>query len=162
MANRLRPAGAPPPKKKAKKAAKPKAGGKGKTQAGGDNVVALDKSRKNICSRDQAIDQFEEVFELHRELGEVSGAVRKKISDAYATGAKKIGVSKKVFKHLFKLEKTRREVEAAEAEFLGNDRDGFLLAAQIFGDDTPFGAFALAAAGRAKKDGFGGTAGEED
>lgn len=155
MAGRLKPAGGkPPPKPPAKR--KPTAkGGRGK-RAG--NVVELDKSRtgKNTVTRAEAVAQFEEIFELHRELGEVSGAVRKRIGDAYKTTAKKIGLTVKATKHLFKLEKFRRENEAAEKEFDGRDRDGFMLAAQIFGDDTPFGQYALAAAGRAKQDGFGG------
>lgn len=161
MANRLKPAGAKAPKPKKAKA--PKGGGKRKAAAAGEsgNVVALDKSRKrNTVSRAEAIEHFEEIFELHRELGEVSGAVRKRINDAYATTAKKLDMPKKTVKHLFKLEKFRRENEAAEKEFDGRDRDGFLLAAQIFGEDTPFGRFAAEAAGRAKTDSFGG-AGDE-
>jgi hypothetical protein len=156
MANRLKPAGAP------KKAAKPKKnkavkGGRRKGTPEGGNVVALDKSRKrNTVSRAEAIEHFEEIFELHRELGEVSGGVRKRINDAYATTAKKLDMPKKTVKHLFKLEKFRRENEASEKEFDGRDRDGFMVAAQIFGEDTPFGQFALAAAQRAKPDKFGG------
>lgn len=155
MANRLKPAGGKPPAaKKPKKAATVKAA---KPKGGKDNVIALDKSRKNVATLAEAQSQFEEIFELHRELGEVSGAVRKRIGDQYKTTAKKIGLTVKATKHLFKLEKFRRENEAAEKEFDGRDRDGFMLAAQIFGD-LPFGQFALAAAGRAKTDGFGGGA----
>jgi hypothetical protein len=162
MAPRLKPAGGKPPKPKKVKTIK---GGK----RGSGPKLAVDNSRapgkgggKNICSRAEAIAHIEDIFELHRELNEVSAAVRKKIADAYGTAAKKIGISKKATKHLFKLEKFRRENEAAEAEFDGRDRDGFLLAAEIFGADTPFGQFAAEAAGRAKTDGFGGSdAGEE-
>lgn len=154
MAPRLKPAAGKPPKKpKAKKAkaAKPPKRGKG-------SVVSLDEARtgKNTCTRAEAVAEFEGIFELHRELGEVSGAVRKRIGDAYKTTAKKIGLTVKATKHLFKLEKFRRENEAAEKEFDGRDRDGFMLAAQIFGDDTPFGQYALQAANRAKTDKFGG------
>jgi hypothetical protein len=159
MANRLKPAGGKPPKAKPPKKDKALKGGRRKAPAAeGGNVVALDKSRKgrNTVSRAEAIEHFEEIFELHRELGEVSGAVRKRINDAYATTAKKLDMPKKTVKHLFKLEKFRRENEAAEKEFDGRDRDGFMQAAQIFGEDTPFGQFALAAAQRAKPDGFGG------
>lgn len=158
MANRLKPAAGKPPKppkaKKAKAAKAPRAPKGGKP----GNVVSLDESRsgKNTCTRAEAVAQFEGIFELHRELGEVSGAVRKRIGDAYKTTAKKLGLTVKATKHLFKLEKFRRENEAAEREFDGRDRDGFMLAAQIFGDDTPFGQYALAAAGRAKTDEFGG------
>jgi hypothetical protein len=126
MAGRLKPAGGkPPPKPPAKR--KPTAkGGRGK-RAG--NVVELGKSRtgKNTVTRAEAVAQFEEIFELHRELGEVSGAVRKRIGDAYKTTAKKIGLTVKATKHLFKLEKFRRENEAAEKEFDGRDRDGPML-----------------------------------
>lgn len=153
MAPRLKPAGGKPPK--AKKAVK----ARGSARRG--PKLAVDNSRgegggKNICSRAEAVEHIEEIFELHRELNEASGAIRKKINDAYATAAKKIGISKKAAKHLFKLEKFRRENEASEREFDGRDRDGFLLAAQIFGEDTPLGAYAAEAAGRAKTDGFGG------
>lgn len=155
MANRLKPAGGkPPPAKKAKavkKAAKP-----GK-RGGADNVVTLDKSRsgKNHLTQAEAVAHFEEIFELHRELNEVSSAVRKRIGDAYSTTAKAMGVPKKVAKHLFGLEKFRRETEAREREFDGRDRDGFMLAAQML-EGLPFGDFAMQAAGRAKSDGFGG------
>jgi hypothetical protein len=159
VANRLKPAGGKKPGPKPPKPKKPKTVKPGK--GAGANVVQLDKSRKNTVSRAEAVAQFEEIFELHRELGEVSGAVRKRISDAYKTTAKKIGLTVKATKHLFKLEKFRRENEAAEKEFDGRDRDGFMLAAQIFGDDTPFGQYALAAAGRAKQDNFGGGAGND-
>lgn len=152
MANKLKPAGAKPKPKKPLAIAKGKNGPK----------LAVDNSRKgkNTVSRVEAIAEFEEVFELHRELNEVSAAVRKKIGDQYSTIAKKLDMPKKAVKHLFKLEKFRRENEAAEKEFDGRDRDGFLLAAQIFGDDTPFGRFAMEAAGRAKTDGFGGKTGD--
>lgn len=150
MANRLKPAAGKPPAAKKPKAAKKAKGG------GGENVVELDKSRKNSISKAEATKQFEEIFELHRELNEVSAAVRKRIGDAYSTTAKKMGMPKKGVKHLFKLEKMRREIQAAEKEFDGRDRDGFMLAAQIFGEDTPFGEFAMRAAGNAKTDGFGG------
>lgn len=161
MANRLKPAGGgkPPKKAKAPKASKAAA-----------LRVAVDNSRgggkgghrgKNTVTRAEAVQEFEEIFELHRELGEVSGAVRKRIADAYATTAKKLDIPKKQVKHLFKLEKFRRENEAAEKEFDGRDRDALMKCAQIFGEDTPFGAFAAAAAGRAKTDGFGGTGPEE-
>jgi hypothetical protein len=153
MAHRLKPAAGKPPKPKREKLKKAKSAGKGKPNG---NVVSLDKSRKNTVSKAEAVAQFEEIFELHRELGEVSGAVRKRINDAYVTTAKKLGVTKKTAKHLFGLEKFRRENEAKEKEFDGRDRDGFMLCAQIFGEDTPFGEFAFAAAGRAKTDKFGG------
>lgn len=163
MAPRLKPAGAAakPPKKP--KVAKPPKAGKPK--------IAVDNTRdggkgghrgKNTVTRAEAVREFEEIFELHRELGEVSGAVRKRISDAYSTTAKKLDIPKKQVKHLFKLEKFRRENEAAEKEFDGRDRDALMKCAQIFGEDTPFGAFAAAAAGRAKTDGFGGTGPEEE
>jgi hypothetical protein len=149
MAGKLKPAGAPPKKPKAKKVKAPKPG---------KPALAVDNTRKgkNTVSRAEAIAEFEELFELHRELGEVSGAVRKKIGDQYKTTGKKLDMPVKTVKHLFKLEKFRRENEAAEKEFDGRDRDGFMQAAQMFGEDSPFGQFALAAAGRAKKDGFGG------
>jgi hypothetical protein len=157
MAGKLKPAGAA---KKPPKAKKSKASGKG----GGGPKIAVDNTRrgKNTISKAEAQTQFEEIFELHRELNEVSAAVRKRIGDAYATTAKKLDMPKKTVKHLFKLEKFRRENEAAEQEFDGRDRDGFMVAAQIFGEDTPFGAFALAAAGRAKADAFAGKTSKAD
>lgn len=156
MAPRLKPAAGKAPAKKPKPPKKPKVGKPPKPPKG--TVVSLDEARtgKNTCTRAEAVAQFEEIFELHRELGEVSGAVRKRIGDSYKTAAKKIGLTVKATKHLFKLEKFRRENEAAEKEFDGRDRDGFMLAAQIFGDDTPFGQYALQAANRAKTDKFGG------
>lgn len=153
MAGKLKPAGAKKPKPKPKK---PKSGKGGKGGAG--NVVALDHSRKgkNTVSRAEAVAEFEDLFELHRELGEVSGAVRKRIGDQYKTIGKKLDMPVKAVKHLFKLEKFRRENEAAEKEFDGRDRDGFLVAAQIFGDDLPMGQYAQRCADNAKRDGFGG------
>jgi hypothetical protein len=163
MAGRLKPPGAPKKPAKPKKAAAALKAPKGpriavdNTRAAGKaDKDKSEKRGKNTVTTAEAIEQFEEIFELHRELGEVSGAVRKRIADAYATTAKKLDMTKKTVKHLFKVEKFRRENEAAEAEFDGRDRDGFMQAAQIFGEDTPFGMFALAAAGRAKRDGFGG------
>lgn len=154
MAGKLKPPGAAAKKPKAKKAKAPGA----KAPKGG-NVVELDKTRakRNTVSRAEAVAEFEEVFELHRELGEVSGAVRKKIGDQYKTIGKKLDMPVKTVKHLFKLEKFRRETEAAEKEFDGRDRDGFLVAAQIFGDDLPMGQYAQRCADNAKRDGFGGT-----
>ncbi len=164
MAPRLKPAGAAakPPKKP--KGAKPPKAGKG-PQIAVDNTRGGGKGGhkgKNTLTRAEAVAEMEELFELHRELGEVSGAVRKKIQDQYKTTANKMGTSAKVVKHLFKLEKFRRENEAAEKEFDSRDRDGFMLAAQMFGDDTPMGQYAADAAGRAKVDGFGGKTGEAE
>lgn len=160
MATRLKPTGH-----------KPKAKPKKKAAAGKGPRIAVDNTRKsgggkNTATRAEAVELFEEIFELHRELGEVSGAVRKRIADQYSTVAKKLDMPKKTVRHLFKLEKFRRENEAAEKEFDGRDRDGFMVAAQIFGEDTPFGQYALAAAQNAKADKFagtkGGTAPDED
>lgn len=158
MAPRLKPPGAAakPPKKP--KVGKPPKGAKGPK-------IAVDNTRgggkgghkgQNTLTRAEATAEMEELFELHRELGEVSGAVRKRIQDQYKTTAKKMGTSAKVVKHLFSVEKFNREREAREKEFDSRDRDGFMLAAQMFGDDTGFGQYAAEAAGRAKVDGFAG------
>lgn len=156
MAGKLKPAGgAKPPKKP------PGKKGKGPTLAV-DNSRKASGGGKNTVTRAEAVADYEEIFELHRELNETSAAIRKRIGDAYATTAKKHGTSKKVTKHLFKLEKARREVEAAEREFDSRDREGFELAAQMFGDDLPFGQFAAQAAARAKKDGFAGKTKADD
>jgi hypothetical protein len=137
-----------------KKAPKKKKGAKAGEPAG--NVIALDKTRKkNTATRAEAVAQFDEIFELHRELNASSAEIRKRIGDAYATAAKKLDLSKKSVKHLFKLEKFRRENEAAEREFDSRDRESFELAAQMLWG-TPFGEFAAHAASLAKKDGFGG------
>lgn len=153
MAPRLKAPGA---KKKAAKPAKKKAA---------NNVVTLDKSRRrgsNTISSKEATAEIETIFELHRELNEVSGEIRKRINDQYATTASKMGVTKKLVKHIFALEKHRREVESKEAEFDARDREECLKGAQIFGEDSPFGAFLMRAAGNAPIDGFAGTEGVKD
>jgi len=143
MAARVKAGGVPAktPKKK-KTAAKPKGGG----------------SRKNTLSAEEAAEAFEELFNLHAELSTVSGEVRKRIADEYATVAKRLEVPKKIVKHEFALERHRRQIAKIEAEFDGRDRDALMKLAQIFGEDSPFGEFALRAANRAKRDDFGGQA----
>lgn len=138
MAGRLKAGGAPAKKKKA---AKPRGGG---------------KRGSNTLSAEDAAEAFEELFRLHEELGSVSGAVRKRIADEYATVAKRLEVPKKIVRHQFALEKHRRDTVKKEAEFDGRDRDALMKLAQIFGEDSPFGQFAVRAAGNAKKDNFGG------
>lgn len=112
--------------------------------------------RSNTLSKEEAAEAFEELFTLHDELASVSGAVRKKIADEYATVAKRLDVPKKIIKHEFALEKHRREMAAKEAEFDGKDRDALMKLAQIFGEDSPLGQFAARAAGNAQRDAFGG------
>jgi hypothetical protein len=143
MASRLKAGGV----SKKPKAAK-KGGGKGK---GGR------PSRTNTLTAEEAADAFEELFDLHKELSSVSGEVRKRIADEYATIAKRLEIPKKIVKHEFALEKHRRETAKKEAEFDAQDRDALMKLAQIFGDDTPMGQFASRAAGNAKRDEFGGS-----
>ena len=114
------------------------------------------RQRSNTMSAKEAAEAFEELFDLHAELASVSGAVRKKIADEYATIAKRLDIPKKIVKHEFGLEKHRRETIRREAEFDGRDRDALMKLAQIFGEDTPFGQFATRAAGNARGDDFGG------
>lgn len=142
MAGRVKAGGVPAKQKKKKGAAKPK----------GES-----RSRKNTLSAEEAAEAFEEIFNLHAELETVSGEVRKRIADEYATVAKRLDVPKKIIKHEFALEKHRRAIAKLESEFDGRDRDALMKLAQIFGEDSPFGEFALRAAGRAKRDDFGGS-----
>lgn len=144
MAKRLK-AGGVKPKAKTKTKEKPaSSGGRGSRRA------------SNTPSSQEATDAFEELFDLHAELGRVSGEIRKRIADEYATIAKRLDIPKKIVKHEFALEKHRRETAKREAEFDGRDRDALMKLAQIFGEDTPFGQFAARAAGNAKRDDFGG------
>lgn len=139
MASRVKAGGVKPKPKKAKKA-KPGGG----------------RSGKNTLSAEEAAEAFEELFNLHDELASVSGEVRKRIADEYATVAKRLDVPKKIVKHEFALEKHRRHIAKIEAEFNGRDRDALMKLAQIFGESSPFGEFALRAAERAQRDEFGG------
>lgn len=111
----------------------------------------------NLPTAEEATAEFDELFALHKKLGEVSGRIRKEIADAYATTAKRLDVPKKIIKHQFALEKHRRETIAKEREFDGRDRDALMKLSQMFGESSPFGEFALRAAGNAKKDEFGGS-----
>jgi hypothetical protein len=142
MAGRVKAGGAPKKPAKKKAAAKPKGAG---------------RTGKNTLSAEEAAEAFEEIFNLHAELETVSGEVRKRIADEYATVAKRLDVPKKIIKHEFALEKHRRAIAKLESEFDGRDRDALMKLAQIFGEDSPFGEFALRAAGRAKRDDFGGS-----
>jgi hypothetical protein len=141
MAQRLK-AGGITPKPKATKA----------------RIRAVDThAASNTLSSDEATEAFEELFSLHDELASVSGAVRKRIADEYATIAKRLDVPQKIVKHEFALEKFRRKTNKRETEFDGRDRDALMKLAQIFGEDSPFGQFALRGAGAAKVDRFGGS-----
>jgi len=144
MARALKAVGAKP---------KAKAKGKGKKQPKSDEPRY---SGLNTLTPEDAAEAFEEIFKLHSKLGSVSGEIRKEIADEYATVAKRLDIPKKIVKHLFALEKARREVVKTEAEFDSRERDALLKCAQTFGEDTPFGAFALRAANLAKRDDFAG------
>lgn len=139
MAPRLKAGGVKPKPKKAKK---PKG--------------ASARPGKNTMSAEDAADEFETIFDLHKKLETVSGEIRKEIADQYATCAKRLDVAKKLVKHTFGLEKHRRAIAKIEAEFDGRDRDGLMKLAQIFGEDSSYGEFALRASNRAKRDDFGG------
>ncbi len=117
-------------------------------------------SGKNTLTAEEAEEAFEEIFKLHSKLASISGEIRKEIADEYATVAKRLDIPKKIAKHLFALEQHRRKIVKTEAEFDSRDRDALLKCGQMFGEDTPFGAFALRAASLAKPDEFAGDAGD--
>lgn len=149
---------------KALKAGGAVARGKGKGGKGGKGGKAPKDSfnGRNTLTPEEAEEAFEEIFKLHAKLASVSGEIRKEIADEYATVAKRLDIPKKIVKHLFGMEKHRREVIKKEAEFDSRDRDALLKCGQMFGEDTPFGAFALRAANLAKKDEFAGDAAADD
>jgi len=141
MAQRLRAGGAKPkPKDK-----KPRIRAV-ETQAG-----------SNTISSEEAVEAMEELFGLHDELASTTGAIRKRIAEEYANVAKRLDVPQKIVKHEFALERFRRKTAKREADFDSRDRDALMKLAQIFGEDSPFGQFALRAAGAAKLDHFGGS-----
>lgn len=115
-------------------------------------------SGRNTLTPEEAEEAFEEIFKLHSKLASVSGEIRKEIADEYATVAKRLDIPKKIAKHLFALEQHRRKTVKTEAEFDARDRDALVKCGQMFGEDTPFGAFALRAASMAKRDEFAGDA----
>lgn len=115
----------------------------------------------NTISSEEAIEAMEELFDLHDELASTTGAIRKRIAEEYANVAKRLDVPQKIVKHEFALERFRRKTAKREADFDGQDRDALMKLAQIFGEDSPFGQFAMRAAGAAKVDRFGGSADAE-
>ncbi len=128
--------------------------GKGKQKGKSTKGRKLDGL--NTLSPEEAAEAFEELFKLHAKLASVSGEIRKDIADEYATVAKRMDIPKKIVKHLFGLEKHRRDVVKKQAEFDSRDRDALMKVAQMMGEDTPFGQFAMRAADLAKRDDFGG------
>lgn len=106
----------------------------------------------NTASSDEIVEAFDQLFDIKRRQKSANSGFSKDMADEYATIASRFEVNKKLVKHLFKKESNRRADAAKEAEFDGTDKDELLKLAQMFGEDSPFGKFAMEAASLASKD----------
>lgn len=100
-------------------------------------------------SASEAQEFFDRIHEITDRMEEDNGTARSDIKGVYDEASDKLGVKKAVLKHLFRKERRARKDDAKEMKMDAREKEGLEKLAQAYGDDSPMGQWAAAAAKRA-------------
>lgn len=109
-------------------------------------TLSEDEDRANHQVRAKDVEAFfTRLNNLHDDFESKAGEFRADAKALYAEAAESLGVTRKVFKHAYQVHRSKKKLEAREAEFEDSERQNLELIRAALGEfaDTDLGRAAL-------------------